>query len=235
VREALAAGGFDTADPQEVTSEHRLIVKIRKSEETVGHLADGISTVLNKNGGASFTLESQSEIGSSISDTLRNQAVLAIAVSLVGILLYLGIRFDLNFAMAAAAATFHDVLAVLGVCWLLNIEITLLLVTALLTLAGYSLNDTVVIFDRIRENLGKLHGRNLFEIINVSTNEVLARTLVIALATFMSVAALYFFGGAVIHDFAFALLLGMIVGTYSSIFVASPLLTLKKREAVLQG
>ncbi len=230
VRKALAAGGFDSADPQEVTSEQRLIVKIRKSEETVGHLAEQITAALNKGAATKFTLESQSEIGSSVSDTLRNQAVFAIAVSLIGILLYLGIRFDLNFAAAAAIATFHDVLAVLGIFWLLDKEITLLIVTALLTLAGYSLNDTVVIFDRIRENFSRHEEKSLPEIINISTNEVLARTLVITTATFMSVVSLYLLGGSVIHDFSLALLLGMIVGTYSSIFVASPLLTLKNRQ-----
>lgn len=232
VRTALKKGGLD-ADLQHVTSEHRLIVKMKRSEETVGHLSDTVSTALAAVPGSTFALESQSEIGSSISESLRNQAVFATAISLVGILLYLGIRFDLNFAAAAAIASFHDVLAVLGVCWLLNVELTLLILTALLTLAGYSLNDTVVIFDRIRENIAK-HGAesNMAEIINISTNEVLARTLIISLATFMSLTALYFFGGSVIHDFSLALLLGMVVGTYSSIFVASPLLTLKKRKTV---
>ncbi|MCW5200591.1 protein translocase subunit SecD, partial [Desulfobulbus sp. F4] len=232
VRTAMQKNGLET-DLQHVTSEHRLIVKIKKTEETVGHLSDKVSTSLASVPGNKFTLESQSEIGSSISKTLRNQAVFATALSLIGIILYLGIRFDLNFAVAAAVASFHDVLAVLGVLWLLDVEITLLILTALLTLAGYSLNDTVVIFDRIRENIAK-HGAesNMAQIINISTNEVLARTLIISLATFMSLTALYFFGGAVIHDFSLALLLGMVVGTYSSIFVASPLLTLKKREAV---
>jgi SecD/SecF fusion protein len=232
VRTAMKKSGFE-ADLQHVTSEHRLIVKIKKTEETVGHLSDQVSAALASVPGNKFALESQSEIGSSVSQTLRNQALFATAISLVGILLYLGARFDLNFAVAAAVASFHDVLAVLGVLWLLDVEITLLILTALLTLAGYSLNDTVVIFDRIRENIAK-HGAesNMAEIINISTNEVLARTLIISLATFMSLTALYFFGGAVIHDFSLSLLLGMIVGTYSSIFVASPLLTLKKRKAV---
>ncbi|WP_417910250.1 protein translocase subunit SecD [Candidatus Electronema sp. PJ] len=232
VRTALKKGNLE-ADLQHVTSEHRLIVKIKKTEDTVGHLSDKVNASLASVPGNKFTLESQSEIGSSISKTLRNQAIFATAISLVGIILYLGIRFDLNFAVAAAVASFHDVLAVLGVLWLMDVEITLLILTALLTLAGYSLNDTVVIFDRIRENIAK-HGAesNMAQIINISTNEVLARTLIISLATFMSLTALYFFGGAVIHDFSLALVLGMVVGTYSSIFVASPLLTLKKRKSV---
>lgn len=180
-------------------------------------------------GDRGFTMESQSEIGSSISAVLRNKAIQAIAISLLGVLIYLAIRFDFSFGLAAAAATFHDVLTVLGICWLLNMEITLLLVTALLTLAGYSLNDSVVVFDRIRENMGKYHDKNFTTIINLSINNVLGRTIVTSLTTAMVLAALFFLGGSAIHDFSFVLLLGIFIGTYSSIFIASPLLSLKKR------
>jgi SecD/SecF fusion protein len=231
VRKALNDNGYDSIDLQEVTGENRLIVKLKKSEDTVGHLGEEITATLKKiEGDKGFTLESQSEIGSSISAVLRNKAIQAIAISLVGVLIYLAIRFDFSFGLAAAAATFHDVLAVLGICWLLNMEITLLLVTALLTLAGYSLNDSVVAFDRIRENMAKLHGKRFSEIINVSINEVLGRTIVTSLTTALVLASLVFFGGSAIHDFSFALLIGIFIGTYSSIFIASPLLTLKKRD-----
>jgi SecD/SecF fusion protein len=115
---------------------------------------------------------------------------------------------------------------VLGICWLLNVEITLLIVTALLTLAGYSLNDSVVIFDRIRENMQKSEEHSLLQQINQSINEVMGRTLVTSLTTAMVLVALFFFGGSVIHDFSLALLLGVMVGTYSSIFIASPVLSL---------
>ncbi len=229
VRSTLTKGGY-SVDLQQVSGENRLMVKLKKSEDTVGHLAEEVTSVLNKGTGTNFVLESQSEIGSSVSNVLRNEAIVAIALSMVGILLYLGIRFNFSFAMAAAAATYHDVLSVLGICWLFNVEINLLLITALLTLAGYSLNDTVVTFDRIRENLGKLHEKNLFEIINVSINDTLGRSVITALTTLLSLLALFLFGGAVIHDFSFALLAGIVVGTYSSIFVASPLLTLKKQQ-----
>ncbi len=230
VRSILNKSGFDSIDLQEVTGENRLIVKMKKSEDTVGHLGDEITEILKKTeGDKGFVLESQSEIGSSISAVLRNKAIQAIGISLLGVLIYLAIRFDFYFGLAAAAATFHDVLTVLGICWLLNMEITLLLVTALLTLAGYSLNDSVVVFDRIRENMGKLHNKKFSDIINISINEVLARTIVTSLTTSMVLGALFFFGGSAIHDFSFALLTGVLVGTYSSIFIASPLLTLKKR------
>lgn len=230
VRSTLKKSGFGTIDLQEVTGENRLIIKIKKSEDTVGHLGEEISKALiQQEGDKGFILESQSEIGSSISAVLRNKAIEAIAISLVGVLFYLAIRFDFSFGLAAAAATFHDVLAVLGICWLLNIEITLLLVTALLTLAGYSLNDSVVAFDRIRENMGKLHEKKFTDIINISINDVLGRTIVTSLTTGLVLAALVFFGGPAIHDFSFALLVGIFVGTYSSIFIASPLLALKER------
>lgn len=229
IRKALNKGDFGSVDLQQVTGENRLIVKVRKTQDTVGHLGDEITAVLAQQQGNSFVLESESEIGSSVSDVLRNKAVEAIAISLLGVLLYLAVRFDLSFGLAAAAATFHDVLVVLGICWLIDVEINLLLVTALLTLAGYSLNDSVVVFDRIRENMGRFHEKAFENIINISINDVLGRSVVTSLTTSLVLLALFFFGGSSIHDFSFALLMGVIVGTYSSVFIASPLLTLKKR------
>jgi SecD/SecF fusion protein len=227
VRSALARNGWDNIDLQDVPGENRLIVKIKKSEETVGHLGEELTTVLNAElADREFIMESQSEIGSSVSAVLRNKAILAVAISLLGVLAYLALRFDLRFGVAAAAATFHDVLAVLGICWLLGLEFNLLIVTALLTLAGYSLNDTVVIFDRIRENLQKKkEGDTLYSVINFSVNQVLSRTVVTGLTTLLTLSSLYFLGGSTIHDFSFALLVGIIIGTFSSIFVASPILT----------
>ena len=229
IRAALNKGNFGSVDLQQVTGENRLIVKVKKTEDTVGHLGDEITEVLANQQGNTFVLESQSEIGSSVSNVLRDKAIEAIVISLIGVLLYLAIRFDFSFGLAAAAATFHDVLVVLGICWILNVEVNLLLVTALLTLAGYSLNDSVVVFDRIRENLGRFHEKDFNEIINISINDVLGRSVVTSLTTSLVLAALFFFGGSAIHDFSFALLAGVIVGTYSSVFIASPLLSLKKR------
>ncbi len=227
VRDAFNKNDMQGINLQEVENEHRLIVKIKKSEETVAHLNDTVSVILNQElGDKGFILESQSEIGSSVSAVLRNKALLAILISLVGVIIYLAMRFDLRFGLAAAIATFHDVLVVLGICWVLNIEITLLIVTALLTLAGYSLNDSVVVFDRIRENMRKSEGSKLYDIINTSVNQVFSRTVVTSLTSAMVLLALFFRGGSVLHDFSFALLCGVIVGTYSSIFIASPLLTL---------
>ena len=236
VRKVMSQNGLDNVSLQQVENENRLIVRLKKSSEEVGHLDKQIDAIFAKDlPGKNFTMESQEAIGSSISEVLRNKALQAIAISLFGVILYLALRFDLTFGVAAAVATFHDVLVVLGVCWVLNIEITLLIVTALLTLAGYSLNDSVVVFDRIRENMkkseigtSKVHG--FANIINLSINEVLSRTVVTSLTTALVLVALFFLGGAVIHDFSFALLVGLVIGTYSSIFVASPLISLWRKD-----
>lgn len=236
VRKVLGENGLGDVNLQQVENENRLIVRLKKSEETVSNLGKQIAGIFNENlPEKGFLMESQEAIGSSISEVLRNKALQAIAISLCGVILYLAMRFDLSFGFAAAIATFHDVLVVLGVCWLLNIEITLLIVTALLTLAGYSLNDSVVVFDRIRENMKKSEqsgskGMTLPNTINLSINEVISRTIVTTLTTALVLAALFFMGGTVIHDFSFALLVGLLIGTYSSVFVASPLLSLWKKE-----
>jgi SecD/SecF fusion protein len=233
VRDAFSKNDMKDVDLQEVENEHRLIVKIKKSEAVVANLGEKVSNILSSElPEKQFTLESQSEIGSSVSSVLRNKAIQAILISLGGVIIYLAIRFDIRFGVAGAIATFHDVMVVLGICWMMNLEITLLLITALLTLAGYSLNDTVVVFDRIRENMHKSENHSLAKCINNSINQVISRTIITGLTTGFVLIALYLMGGAVIHDFAFALLAGILVGTYSSIFIASPILTvLREKEA----
>jgi SecD/SecF fusion protein len=232
VRDAFHSQGMTEVNLQEVENERRLIVKLKRSEKVVAGLGDKVESILSSQmPEKGFSLESQSEIGSSVSTDMRNKAIQAIMISLAGVIIYLAFRFDIKFGLAAAAATFHDVLVVLGICYLLDIEITLLIVTALLTLAGYSLNDSVVVFDRIRENLNKPENPSLVTAINNSVNQVLSRTIVTSLTTAIVLSSLFFLGGAVIHDFAFALLAGVVVGTYSSIFIASPLLTVFNRKA----
>ncbi|UCD65458.1 MAG: protein translocase subunit SecD [Deltaproteobacteria bacterium] len=236
VRKVLGENGLGEVNLQQVENENRLIVRLKKSEEKASNLGEQISAVFEENlPEKGFIMESQEAIGSSISEVLRNKALQAIAISLIGVIFYLALRFDLSFGVAAATATFHDVLVVLGICWLFNIEITLLIVTALLTLAGYSLNDSVVVFDRIRENMhkseqGTFKSKVFSDIINGSINEVLSRTIVTSLTTALVLVALFFLGGTVIHDFSFALLMGLVVGSYSSVFVASPVLSLWKKD-----
>ena len=225
VRTALNQAGLDSAQPQHVEGENRLIIRIKEELAVVGDVTAQVTAALNQGlPGAGFALESQSEIGSAISETLRNKALQAIFIAMLGVIIYLALRFDLRFGLAATAATFHDVLVVLGILWLLDIEITLLIVTAILTLAGYSLNDSVVVFDRIRENLKKRPQEPLAQVINRSINDIMSRTVITSLTTALVLVSLLIYGGSVIHDFSLTLLIGIVVGTFSSIFIASPLL-----------
>lgn len=163
-------------------------------------------------------------VGPRIGEELKNRAWAAIVISLFGILIYISWRFEFKFAIGAIAALIHDVLITVGLFSILGKEISLTIVAALLTIVGYSLNDTIVVFDRIRENFGLRRRESYENMINISINESLSRTVITSFTTLVVVLFLFFMGGEVIHDFAFALLVGIIVGTYSSIYVASPIL-----------
>ncbi len=177
-------------------------------------------------------MDSVDGIGPAVGKTLQRQARWAVLLALAGILLYIWIRFDFRFGVAATITTLHDVLVVLGILFILHRDITLLVVTALLTLAGYSLNDTVVLFDRIRENLKLFRKKGGFtSTINASINEVLSRTIITSLTTFAVVLTLFLVGGEVVHDFSLALMIGIVVGTYSSVFVASPIIMEWERKS----
>jgi SecD/SecF fusion protein len=230
VRQALDREGWGHAEIQPVEGGKGLMVKVKKSEEAVGQMGDRLALTLNQALPQTvFSVVGTEEIGASVSQDLRKKAIIAIVASLIGIILYIAWRFEWIFGVGATVATFHDVLAVLGIFYLLDKEITLLVVTALLTIAGYSLTDTVVVFDRIRENLARRRG-TLGDIINLSLNEVLSRTIITTLTVALAVVPLYLFGGLVLKDFALAIILGLIVGTYSSIFVASPIVFAWRKE-----
>ena len=222
-RAILARNGLTEASLQEISWGNQLLIKVGHGQQQQGSMAEVIKSSFSKEmPGNSFEVESSSEIGPSIGHKLKQDTLVAVAISLFGILCYIGWRFDLKFALGALAATLHDVLAMFAVFFLLGKEINLLFITAVLTIAGYSLTDTVVVFDRTRENLGRSGQEPLESVFNRSLNEVLSRTIITSLTTFLAAIALYLFGGAVIHDFAFALVLGVVIATYSSIFVASP-------------
>lgn len=233
-RRLLRESGF--TNPQithaEDAESFKLIVRI-KAEEAPGRGAVEVADRIKELFEGAFPDNpvrdtSSTSIGPAIGAELRQKAVYAIVYAILGIIAYIAVRFDFKFGVAATVAMFHDVLAVIGIMWLKNFfvptEFTLLIMTAILTLAGYSLTDTVVVFDRIRENLRKRLRIPLEELINHSLNQVLSRTVVTSLTTFLVVFSIFLFGGEVLRDFAFALMMGVIVGTYSSIFVASPLL-----------
>lgn len=222
-RHALEVNAFQDSELQQFTDGNKLLIQVKKSLAE-GKVADKIVSIFTKEfADNKFVIDSTTEIGPKVGKTLRDDALIAVVVSAIGMIVYLAWRFEFVFGVAAAAATFHDVLAVLGVFYVLGKEVNLLLITALLTLAGYSLTDTVVVYDRIRENLRIRTRDPLAEIINSSINEVLSRTIVTTITVFLACMALFLFGGEVLHDFSFALLIGICVGTYSSVFVASPI------------
>ena len=224
-RQALGKHGLHEAELQEFSQDHKLLVRVKTEDTLEQKIAERIVEVFEREFSHNkFVVDSSTEIGPTIGYRLQQDALLAITISLIGIILYVATRFELRFGVAAAVATFHDVLAVLGIYYLLDKEITLLVVTALLTLAGYSLTDSVVVFDRIRENLRARRRETILNIINAGINQVLTRTLITTLTVVLVLVPLTLFGGEVLHDFSLALLLGVIVGTYSSVFVASPLL-----------
>ena len=226
-RSALAKNGVKDVELQEIRQGNKLLIKMRKSTLATGKVADTVQDILKKEFPANpFTVESSTEIGPSIGDKLRKDTLIAVAISMLGIILYIAWRFDFKFGVGAVVATMHDVLAIIAVFFVLNKEVNLLLITAVLTIAGYSLTDTVVVFDRIRENMHKNLKESLVSVFNKSINEVLSRTIITSLTTFLAATSLYLFGGEVIHDFAFALVVGVVVGTYSSVFVASPIVAL---------
>jgi preprotein translocase subunit SecF len=224
-RALLEREGFPDAELQQFTTGNKLLIRVKKQttiqEKTADRLVAAFTAGFQAN---PFVVDSTTEIGPTVGAKLQQDAVKAITIAMIGIIIYIAVRFEFRFGVAAAVATFHDVLAVLAIMWLLDREINLLIVTALLTIAGYSLTDTVVVFDRIRENLRTRARVPLPQVINHAVNQVLTRTIVVSLTTFLAALALFLFGGEVLHDFSLALLLGVAFGTYSSIFVASPLL-----------
>jgi preprotein translocase subunit SecF len=229
VRVALEAGGLRDFDLQDLPTENKVLVRVKKQEEKLGGSVEKITQVLSQRfADKKPVIDSTTEIGPKVGSRLRQDSLWAILVATGGILVYIAWRFQFRFGIGATVATFHDVLAVLAVFYLFGKEINLILLSALLTIAGYSLTDTVVVFDRIRENMKRLaNSREPVEsIINKSINEVLSRTIVTSLTVFLTSLALFFFGGEVLHDFALAMLIGLVVGTYSSVFVASPVVLL---------
>ena len=194
--------------------------------ELKGENASGVLTEMLKKetGDDGMIVLEQNEIGGVVSSQLKSKALQAVFWALVGILVYIWVRFKFKFAISATLATLHDVLAVLGIMVLCGKEIDLLVITALLTIGGYSLTDTVVVFDRIRENMKHILKLSYQELVNNSINEVLSRTIITSFTTLSVALSLLFFGGSILHTFSLALVIGVIIGTYSSYFLASPII-----------
>lgn len=231
VRKALEEGGVKDFDLQDLPTERKILIRVKKTEQDLGKASDELTGIISKKfPDNKYVVDSTTEIGPKVGGKLRADAAKAVAMATLGILIYIAIRFKFDFAVGATIATVHDVLAVLAVFFLLGKEINLILVTALLTIAGYSLTDTVVVFDRIRENLRLRIKEPVEAVMNASINEVLSRTIIVSLTTLFTGVSLFLFGGEVIHDFALAIILGIIIGTYSSIFVASPVVLLWRKK-----
>lgn len=227
LREALSSmEGLSSSEVQRFGDPTDVVIRAQVPEGEEDVFGDRIENHLRQAPqleGREFDVVRTEAVGPKIGDELKTQAVLAIVYALVLILIYVAIRFDLKFGVAAIAATVHDVVMSIGIFSLANKEISLAVVAAFLTIVGYSLNDTIVVFDRIREDLRGMRREPYATIVNTAVNQTLSRTFITSGTTLLVVLFLYFLGGSVIHDFAFALIIGIVIGTYSSIFIAAPL------------
>lgn len=231
VRDIMVETGHPSAEIQMFGAETEVLIRIKGTEGTT-ETVEGknplvqeiMSTFAEKLPDNKSLIDRQEQVGPKVGEELKGQALLAILYSLLGIILYIWWRFEFKFGIAAVIALFHDVLITVGIFSLINKEISLTIIAALLTIVGYSLNDTIVVFDRIRENSRTLRRKPYSEILNTSINQTLSRTVLTSGTTMLVVLSLAIFGGAVIRDFAIALLIGVVVGTYSSVFVAAPVL-----------
>ena len=219
LRSTLSEYGFKGAEIVEFGSPDEVLIKTQLSGSS-SEISEKLTTAL----GETFTLRRVESVGPKIGKELQTDALKAIGLALLLILIYIAFRFDRYYALGSVMALIHDVLITLGVFSLLGYEINLSIVAAFLTIVGYSLNDTIVVFDRIRENIPKYMKKTIDDVVNISLNETLNRTVITSMTTMMVVVILFVWGGKVINLFAFALIVGVFVGTYSSLFVASPVM-----------
>jgi len=225
IRNALKEHDLENSVIQQFgyAANNEFLVKTEKSSSELegisAQIAEALATQFDKD---DFEIRRVEVVGPKVGKDLRQKGILAMLYAIVGILIYITWRFEFRYAIGAIVALIHDVVITVGIFSLLDKEFTLPIIAALLTIIGYSLNDTIVVYDRIRENIKEIKRRTLGDIVNSSINQVLSRTVLTSVTTLLVVLALFFLGGAVIHDFAFALLVGILIGTYSSIFIASP-------------
>ena len=226
LRSTLSEYGFKGAEIVEFGSPDEVLIKTQLSG-TSSEISEKLTTAL----GETFTLRRVESVGPKIGKELQTDALKAISLAPLLILIYISFRFDRYYALGSVMALIHDVLITLGVFSLLRYEINLSIVAAFLTIVGYSLNDTIVVFDRIRENIPKYMKKTIDDVVNISLNETLNRTVITSLTTMMVVVILFVWGGEVINLFAFALIVGVFVGTYSSLFVASPVMAFFEKKS----
>ena len=202
------------------------LIKFEKKNNDNSNFIGEIKEKLTQSIGSGFNFRRVENVGPKVSAELLRSGIIAIGLSLAAMLLYIWIRFEWQFSLGAILALFHDVILTLGVFSLFSFEINLSIVAAVLTIVGYSMNDTVVIFDRVRENLNKFSDIKIFDLTNISINETLSRTIITSVTTLLALVSIYIFGGEILKGFSLAMILGVIFGTYSSIYIANPILIL---------
>ena len=224
VRQSFIKMNLGDVNVKNFGEENDYLIKFEKTDKNNENFIENIKIKLSKDIGNNFNFRRVENIGPKVSGELLRSGLIAIVLSLSAMLIYIWIRFEWQFSLGAIIALIHDVIITIGFFSILEFEINLSIVAAVLTIVGYSMNDTVVIFDRVRENLKKYSSKTINEISNLSINETLSRTIITSLTTLLALLSIFFFGGKILHGFSFAMILGVIFGTYSSIFIANPIL-----------
>jgi len=224
IRQSLIKMDLGDVNVKKFGKENDYLLKIEMTKMNDNNFIKIINDKMSADLGSVVNFRRVENVGPKVSNELLKAGLLAITLSLTAMLIYIWIRFEWQFSLAAISAIIHDVIITVGIFSLLSYEVNLSIVAAVLTIVGYSMNDTVVIFDRIRENLKKYSRISISDISNTSTHETLSRTLITSATTLLALFSIYIFGGAILNGFSFAMIIGVIVGTYSSIFVATPIL-----------
>ncbi len=238
IRSSLNSMNLGDVNVKEFGKEGDYLIKVEQKTKNNNKLIPEIKKNLINNLNAEINFRRVENVGPKVSSELLQSGIIAISLSLAAMLFYIWIRFEWQFSIGSIVALFHDVIITIGIFSVLSLEINLSIIAAVLTIVGYSMNDTVVIYDRIRENLNKYTKINISETANISINETLSRTIITSLTTLLALLSIYILGGEILRGFAFAMILGVLIGTYSSIFVAAPVLkffkvsykTLEKKE-----
>ena len=223
IRQSFSKMNIGDFNVKKFGNENDFLIKIEK-KDTSANAIEIIKKELTSSIGDNFDFRRVENVGPKVSAELLKSGVIAIALSLAAMLFYIWIRFEWQFSLGAILALFHDVIITLGLFSLFNLEINLSIVAAVLTIVGYSMNDTVVIYDRVRENLRKFSDIKIFELTNISINETLSRTIITSATTLLALVSIYLFGGEILKGFSLAMIMGVIFGTYSSIYIANPIL-----------
>ena len=223
LRDSLSQMNLGDVSVKKFGNDQDYLIKF-EINDAKNNVIENIKTSLENSYGNNFNFRRVENVGPKVSSELLKSGIIAISLSLAVMLIYIWIRFEWQFSLGAIVALFHDVIVTLGMFSLFSLEINLSIIAAVLTIVGYSMNDTVVIFDRVRENLRKYSDIKIYELTNISINETLSRTLLTSITTLLALLAIYFFGGEILRGFSFAMILGVIFGTYSSIYIANTVL-----------